>query len=602
MNANNITVFIIIFWIIGLFSFYAIPVNFFKKYQETRDTKYLVKSIRSSGILILIYFLLYLIPSNLQKPQINITIMPSNDPCLSTSEYPLHEYRFQINNNNKNSANISNFYTEFFFPYTVVNTSISENIYTGGPGRLLGLAGCRRDTIGKMTHLYSIKSDGLNYASIEPLRENSNIAIFKCASMPRNVIIYGTITVDLTKKPEFIDRPDEIGIFRAIYDYDIKSYIGDVNYQENKFNGGIPEADSTETKGEMYFNLGLDHLEKKVYEKAISYFNQCLELVPKHEYALKQRGYCYGVKGEYDLSIKDFSKCIELAPKDKFVYFNRAISKIGSKDYEGAKQDLFKSFQLGNDNAFKELLLLGFQEKTISSNSGFIEIDRSKKDWLNKNKGIINIIPKVEFDDFKIHAFKDRDHIFKVIISNNFSENVELKFDDFDWLVNKKNSPKHTIKIAWGNKENRLIIDDALVDVNPITLESGLNDKPSDSYFFDLMKSRDPKKGVFSFSFGAPDLFDGSDTVKQIIPHIYRNGVEINIYKDNDNVLKVLMSNKCGNSFILEYKKLNNMIEFPGYQEYKIAVKWSEEKTKFYVDDRLVDSYPNEPDEIKSNQ
>jgi tetratricopeptide (TPR) repeat protein len=588
MTNPNYTNFI--FWLIA---FASISIYLYIEYHKSKIEKYLNFSILSFCLSTLIGYLIFIFIPTLNKhkihkthkPEIKISIQPINDPCISSFEYPLHEYNFTILNKNKDSGQVYEIVIEFFFSNIITETILSDSMYSGGPFRIWDIHGCKRKNDGTIVHQDFFGNKDLKYAHIYPLRKKSNIAVFKCESWPTKSIICGSIIIDLDKRPKFVERPDEIGKFRAIYSYKVKNDT----YPQNQIIGKIPDVDPTQKIAEKHFKSGLSFLKQKNFECAIKDFNKALEIYPHHEYALKNRGYSYGKIGKHKLASNDFSHYIELRPKDNIGYYYLAIAKELLGDSKGAKDDFYKSFQLGNDSAFKKYLVLILPD--INPENGFIERSIKKDDWLEFNNKIITVIPEVKKKGFKIHAFKDKDNIFKVIISNAFSKNAELKFSDFNWLKNKPWHPKHKIKIIWANNENKLLIDKALVDVFPIDPKNINLHEKTDTFLFHTMREVKNCQGSIFFSISSPELFEKDGHYRKVMPHLYRNGLEISVYKDIDNVLKVLTTNKYGNNIILMFDDFEKLKKMESHPKHELAIKWSNGKTGFFIDGILVNMY-----------
>jgi len=88
-------------------------------------------------------------------------------------------------------------------------------------------------------------------------------------------------------------------------------------------------------------------------------------------------------------------------------------------------------------------------------------------EWLEKNNAFIEYIPLIQKDYFSIHIYRDKDNIFKVQISDAFSNNVVLKYEDFDKLKQSPTHPSHLIIVTWENGVDKLYIDGLLVDEYP---------------------------------------------------------------------------------------------------------------------------------------
>lgn len=87
--------------------------------------------------------------------------------------------------------------------------------------------------------------------------------------------------------------------------------------------------------------------------------------------------------------------------------------------------------------------------------------------WFENNNYYIEFIPYIKRGDFEIHAFRDKDNVFKVFMSNAFSKNVILRYEDLSKLKSNPRHPRHMIIVTWGNGEDKLYIDGVLVDEYP---------------------------------------------------------------------------------------------------------------------------------------
>ena len=133
-----------------------------------------------------------------------------------------------------------------------------------------------------------------------------------------------------------------------------------------------------------------------------------------------------------------------MSPKYRKAYFYRAIAKknMGSSidDFE---KDFKTACDLGFEKGCKEYWLSKFSN--INPADGFFVYNFNNEDWLEPNGELVEIIPHVSKDDFEVHLFRDKDNMFKAMISNAFSKNMILKFDDLAWIKNNTNHPKHEI-------------------------------------------------------------------------------------------------------------------------------------------------------------
>ena len=109
---------------------------------------------------------------------------------------------------------------------------------------------------------------------------------------------------------------------------------------------------------------GIEILNKKNFDKAISIFNQLIEEAYLNDVvnlwkgrysnfqkfwaprSLGNRGICYAYKKEYNAAIEDFSVVLELVPKNIKALHNRAHTRLISQDLKNAIKDLDKIIKL----------------------------------------------------------------------------------------------------------------------------------------------------------------------------------------------------------------------------------------------------------------
>src|ERR1035438_10198958 len=96
---------------------------------------------------------------------------------------------------------------------------------------------------------------------------------------------------------------------------------------------------SAQTTSDDYNNYGLNESEKLNYKKAVVYFTKAIELDPKSETPLYNRGLAYFALENYTASIADFTKLIQLNSKKDEYYYNRALCYRELKKYEDAISD-----------------------------------------------------------------------------------------------------------------------------------------------------------------------------------------------------------------------------------------------------------------------
>lgn len=120
-----------------------------------------------------------------------------------------------------------------------------------------------------------------------------------------------------------------------------------------------------------------------------------------------------------------------------------------------------------NQDTIAYALKREYWEKALSKidpNEGTIFYRTHDDKWLEENNYFIEFIPHIKKDNFELHVYRDKDNVFKVLLSNSFSKGVVLKFKDLDRLRKSSNHPNHGVAITWGKGENKLYLDGVLID------------------------------------------------------------------------------------------------------------------------------------------
>jgi tetratricopeptide (TPR) repeat protein len=97
---------------------------------------------------------------------------------------------------------------------------------------------------------------------------------------------------------------------------------------------------------ETYFKRGTDSSQKGDYQRAVSYYNQAIDINPGFVVAYLNRGYSYSRMGEFEKAIADYSKAIELNPRYKIAYNNRGFAYRRMGEYDQAILDYTKAIEI----------------------------------------------------------------------------------------------------------------------------------------------------------------------------------------------------------------------------------------------------------------
>jgi len=198
-------------------------------------------------------------------------------------------------------------------------------------------------------------------------------------------LLCNTIYVGEEKKLNFLtsSEPKNNKVI-VIYLEEEKEDIQDTvrtKYAEYEFYGEVFPVRDDMLLGMCGMFLGDVYYQKRLYEKAASYYTKLIELDPQYTKAYYQRGNAYDNAGLHELAITDYTKGIELAPSQAMLYNNRGWSFIRTENYDSAIADFSKAIDLKPENeryywnrgfAYK---IKGQQKLAITDFSRSIEIN-----------------------------------------------------------------------------------------------------------------------------------------------------------------------------------------------------------------------------------
>jgi len=95
-----------------------------------------------------------------------------------------------------------------------------------------------------------------------------------------------------------------------------------------------------------FYKRGNAYVSKNEYDKAIEDYSEAIHLDSKYAYAFNNRGDAYAYKQEYDKAIEDFSEAIRLDPKYAPALSNRGLAYAYKEDYDKAVEDCSEAIRL----------------------------------------------------------------------------------------------------------------------------------------------------------------------------------------------------------------------------------------------------------------
>jgi tetratricopeptide (TPR) repeat protein len=100
-----------------------------------------------------------------------------------------------------------------------------------------------------------------------------------------------------------------------------------------------------------YYNRGIAYFKKSQYDRAITDFDQAIQLDPNSTFALNNRGTAYARKGQYDRAIADFNQAIRLNTNYAITYINRGSAFAKKGQYDRAIEDFDQAIRLDPNDA-----------------------------------------------------------------------------------------------------------------------------------------------------------------------------------------------------------------------------------------------------------
>ena len=113
------------------------------------------------------------------------------------------------------------------------------------------------------------------------------------------------------------------------------------------FSCATTQQEQVESKdAKTYTQLGIAHLQKGDFDKAIFYFNKAIELDPTNPMAHSNRGIAFCKMKQYDKAISDLDKALEIDIRDADAYNERGIAYFEKGQYDQAISDFNKAIEI----------------------------------------------------------------------------------------------------------------------------------------------------------------------------------------------------------------------------------------------------------------
>ena len=162
----------------------------------------------------------------------------------------------------------------------------------------------------------------------------------------------------------------------------------------------IPSAFASYHQVQALFEKGFEASQNGEFAKAISFFDQVLEIDPNYVPALNNKGSALRILGMYEEAIVYFDKALEIDPNDVKALYNKGLALYYLEKYEEAIVYYDKALEIDSNhvNALsnKGLALydLGKYEEAIVSYDKVLEIEPDNVKALNNKNKLLEIMGK----------------------------------------------------------------------------------------------------------------------------------------------------------------------------------------------------------------
>lgn len=106
-----------------------------------------------------------------------------------------------------------------------------------------------------------------------------------------------------------------------------------------------------------------------------------------------------------------------------------------------------------------------------------------------------------------------------------------------------------------------------------------------------LSSQADPREGSLVYQTDDKWL-EKNNALIDFTPHILKDDLEVHVYRDKDNTLKVKIRNSLSGGGILEYSDFDKLKKMPQHPKHMVVVTWKNGENKLYIDGFLADVFP----------
>ena len=110
-------------------------------------------------------------------------------------------------------------------------------------------------------------------------------------------------------------------------------------------------------------------------------------------------------------------------------------------------------------------------------------------------------------------------------------------------------------------------------------------------YWEKALSKIDPSEGTIVYKTSDDKWLEKNNYFVEFIPYIKKDAFEIHVYRDVDNVFKVLLSNSFSKGIILKYEDLDRLKSSASHPQHMVAITWGHGENKLYLDGVLIDTF-----------
>ena len=125
------------------------------------------------------------------------------------------------------------------------------------------------------------------------------------------------------------------------------------------------------------------------------------------------------------------------------------------------------------------------------------------------------------------------------------------------------------------------------IDIKSENDKSGSNTE----YWARKLAEIDPEKGTIIYTTRDERWLERNNYFINFIPNTKKENFEIHIYRDSDNIFKVLTSTAYSKNIILKYEDLDKLKTSRTHPKHTIGITWEKGGEKLYIDGNLADSH-----------